>query len=409
MRIDPNATVVIVGGGVTGMCLAALLGANGYPVTLAESSDQRAALPDTTHDPQVFALSLASQRILAHVGAWQRLDPARVGPYARMHVWDALGSGSINFAASAIGEPALGYVVEQQALLLALEAVLAESEAVTWLRPATIAALVQHADAVELRTTSGDELNARMVIGADGSRSIVRQLAGIEAQVRPYQQRAVVSTVRLAAGHRHTAWQRFLAAGPVAILPMADKDLGTVVWSTSERHAEELLSLDEAGFCRALGLALEDRLGSIAACGPRHAFLLQRTQVARYVRDRVALIGDAAHQIHPLAGQGANLGLLDAAVLAECLGAARRDGSDPVRPRNLRRFERWRKVQNGLVQNLMDGFHLLFGQRPFPVRLLRNVGLAMTDECVPAKSWLIRQACGVGGHLPEVARAGRSG
>jgi 2-polyprenyl-6-methoxyphenol hydroxylase-like FAD-dependent oxidoreductase len=136
--------VVIVGGGVTGMCLAALLGASDYPVTLVEASAERVALPQHVHDPQVFALSLASQRILAHIGAWQWLDPARVGPYDRMHVWDALGTGSIDFKAAAIGEPALGYVVEQRSLLLALEMVLRECQAVTWLRPAIIESLVQH-------------------------------------------------------------------------------------------------------------------------------------------------------------------------------------------------------------------------------------------------------------------------
>jgi 2-octaprenylphenol hydroxylase len=326
-----------------------------------------------------------------------------VSPYRAMRVWDAAGSGSIHFDAADLGQPDLGHIVENRVTRLALWERLEGLETVHLLSPAGVAAMELGAAGPRLILEDGRGLDARLLVGADGRESRVREHAGIHTRGWAYDQHALVAAVRTQAPHRETAWQRFMPDGPLAFLPLRDGRC-SIVWSTTPAEAERLLALDEPAFCEALTEASGGVLGEILDSGPRAAFPLRLQHAQGYVRPGVALIGDAAHSIHPLAGQGVNLGFLDAAVLAEVLcdvRAARRDWAGlPA----LRRYERSRKGENMAMLAAMDGFKRLFGSRNPVLATLRNLGLGMTDRLGPVKALFARQAMGLSGDLPRLAR-----
>lgn len=399
--------VVIVGGGPVGALLACALGAGGLRVAVVEAQAPPQHLerqsPDQAFELRVSALTRASELILRGVGAWDALPLERLGVFREMHVWDAGGSGEIHFDSADIGEPALGYIAENQAVQSALERRIGELASVRWHRPARLHGAAVEPGGVRLRV--GEErLHARLVIGADGTQSRVRRLLGLGARRTDYGQCAVVACVRTERGHAETAWQRFLPSGPVAFLPLPPPHLSTVVWSTDPEHAAGLLAAPPAEFARALERAFASRLGPVTWVGERASFPLQGLRAARYVAQRAALVGDAAHTVHPLAGQGLNLGFLDAAALAEVLLEAHTRGRDIGAEAALRRYERWRRGHNLAMQTLLEGFKWLFGSRWTPLRVARNVGLAVTDRLDPLKHLIMRHATGRAGDLPALAR-----
>ena len=250
----------------------------------------------------------------------------------------------------------------------------------------------------------GAHLQADLVVAADGARSNLRDLAGIQVSVRSFEQQALVATVRVSEGHGRTAWQRFLSTGPLAFLPVDAVDRCSIVWSTTPVEAERLMGLEDGAFCRELGEAVDHRLGAVIETGPRAVFPL-RSQLAEHtVESGFALVGDAAHVIHPLAGQGVNLGFLDAAELARVLAEARERGISPGDFGRLRRYERARKGNTLAVMRAMEAFNGLFSNRSAPLALARNLGLRLTDAAGPLKSSLIRRAMGLTGDLPPLAR-----
>jgi 2-octaprenylphenol hydroxylase len=401
MRYDSD--VVIVGGGVVGAALAVALKDSGLTIALA---DTRAPAPfdaGMEMDLRVFAISMASRRILEALGVWDDIRTARVSPYREMYVWDAGGQGAVHFDSAELGELELGYIVENSLLRHALWAPLRHVPRVTLIHPAAPEALSIDADGAELTLSGSRRLRARLVVAADGAESATRALAGIEVRSAAYGQRAVVAHVRTEQPHAHTAWQRFLPTGPVAFLPLADGRV-SVVWSLDEAQAERVLALDEAGFCAALTEASEARLGKVLSSSARAAFPLQRLHAWEYVRAHLALVGDAAHALHPLAGQGVNLGLLDAAVLAEVILLAHTQGRDIGDFGVLRRYERWRKGDNLAMIAALDGFKRLFSNDAAPVRMLRSAGLSAVDRFTPLKHAFARRAMGLSGDLPVLAR-----
>jgi 2-octaprenylphenol hydroxylase len=241
------------------------------------------------------------------------------------------------------------------------------------------------------------------VVGADGARSPVREWFGMPARLHDYHQSSLVAAVRTGRPHDDTAWQRFLPGGPLAFLPM-DDGWSSIVWTMPDTEIDAVLSLEQSDFHAALGAAFDYRLGEIVESGPRESWPLRRLHAEHYVRERVALAGDAAHAIHPLAGQGVNLGLLDAAALAEVLLAARSQGRDPGSLPVLRRYERWRRGDNLIMMSAMDAFNLLFSNSQPPLRWARNLGLSMMNRANPAKDHLMRHAMGLAGDLPALAR-----
>lgn len=385
--------VVIVGAGLVGLSLAAVLGDAGFRVAIVEARKPQLDWAEGSVDLRVYAISRASENLLRAAGAWSAIEPHACA-YRDMHVWDAGGSGDIHFDSAELGEPGLGYIIESRVIEKALLEALAKLPAVERFCPVEIAAFSDTEDARCVELEDGRRLSAPLLVGADGRHSRVRDYAGIHARVSDYGQRALVAVVACERPHAHTAWQRFLPTGPLAFLPLCDGRC-SIVWSATSEEAERLLALDDAAFCAALGEAFDHRLGAILSVGERVLFPLQRQYADHYIAPRIALAGDALHVIHPLAGQGVNLGLKDVRELADVLMDARRRGRDPGAFSVLRRYERARKGDNLATMLAMDGFKQLFGSRVPPVRWLRNAGLDLVDAATPVKNLIIRLAMGL--------------
>jgi 2-polyprenylphenol 6-hydroxylase len=384
--------VIVVGGGPVGLLLAALLGQAGHHDVLVLDARESFALPAGV-DPRVYALSRAGQRLLQRCGAWQALSPEYAWPYRRMHVWDAAGphvaARALVFDAAELAEPDLGHIVENARLEHALRAAALACARVE-LRPGTrVEALEISPQGACVVTAGGERLHARLVIAADGARSRLRELAGIEIRSRDYRQSALVTHVHTEYPHEHTAWQRFLPTGPVALLPLGD-GRSSVVWSAEAPLAERLMQLDDAAFCAELGEATDFVLGRMSGPEARHLLPLMLLHARSYTARRLALVGDAAHVVHPLAGQGVNLGLLDAACLAECLDHP----GDPGERRRLRRYERMRKADNTAMVSALDGLQRVFGIDRQPVAGLRVAGLGLVNRLPALKRGLMRRALG---------------
>lgn len=407
-----HTDIVIVGAGMVGSLLAALLRESGLAIELLERGAVGAPAADDPFEPRVSALTRASENLLRHAGAWEAIAAIRSCAYTRMEVWDGNGTGRIEFNAKELGESHLGVMVENRLLQWALTETARASPQVTLRIPAELKALEKLPGGWLLTLEGGEQLQARLVIGADGARSAVRRLANIGVREHDYRQRAIVTTVFTEQPHGDTARQRFSATGPLALLPLRTHEGGTrqcsIVWSQDEAEAQRLLALDDAAFCRELGFAGEHALGAITGCDPRYSFPLRAVHAERYTGDGLALIGDAAHAIHPLAGQGVNLGLLDAAVLAEEILRAQARGVAWWGEDTLARYSRRRRAHNTLILNSMTAFQKLFGSEHPALVLARNLGLSASNALLPLKQEFARVAMGLAGDLPALARGNPS-
>jgi 2-octaprenylphenol hydroxylase len=402
---DIDFDVIVIGGGVAGLTLAALLGRNGISVAVVESSTFDEKTIGADYDLRIFAVTEASARILERCGAWQGVLKRRHGSFRRMEVWDENSPGSIRFDSARLAAPTLGYIVEQRVLLAALWEGLSTIPSVTIYRPTTLNSWSLESEHLAVALADGRRLTSRLLVGADGAESRVRDLAGIGHVRRDYDQHALVCNVRTELAHEDTARQRFLATGPLAFLPLDDPYMSSIVWSTSPARCAQLATLEAEEFCATLGAAFDSRLGRVVATGARASFPLARAGAERYIATRVALVGDAAHTIHPLAGQGANLGFLDSASLSEVVINARNTDRDIAAMRVLRQYERWRSGENRRMMAAMDAFKVLFGSRVPAIKWLRGLGLQLTDRSEMLKEWIMRQAMGLSGDLPAAARA----
>jgi 2-octaprenylphenol hydroxylase len=401
--------IVIVGAGMVGSLLAALLRNAGLDIVMLERAAVRPPEKDDAFEPRVSALTRASENLLRHVGAWPAIEALRCCPYREMEVWDANGTGRVHFRAAELGESHLGVMVENRLLQWALTEAAVASPTVSLECPAQLVALERLPQSWRLTLEGGAQLEARLVIGADGALSAVRRLSGIGGRETDYGQRAIVTTVRTERAHGACARQRFSETGPLAFLPLlthdGDAHSCSIVWSQDDAEAQRLLALDDAAFCRELGTAFEFSLGDIQGCDARHSFPLRAVHASDYVREGLALIGDAAHAIHPLAGQGVNLGLLDAAVLAEEIVRARERGLPWWSEATLSRYSRRRRAHNTLILSSMTMFKTLFASRhPFLV-IARNLGMQATGALLPVKQEIVRVAMGLAGDIPAAARS----
>jgi 2-octaprenylphenol hydroxylase len=404
--------VVVVGGAMAGAGTAALLAATpatqGLRVALVEPRPATLPAPGSPLDLRVSALSRASQQLLERTGAWPAVA-ARAAAYQRMVVWeermDPAAPSALVFDAAELGEPDLGHIAENRSIQAALIA-RAEALGVVLLR-GDFAALEATCDAVRVELGDGRGFRAGLVVGADGAESAVRRRAGIETRGWDYGQRAVVAHLASEKPHGDTAWQRFLDTGPLALLPLAD-GRSSLVWSTLPDRAEALVQCPESEFTDRVTAASAAVLGRLVPTTARASFPLRLLHARRYAAERVALVGDAAHTVHPLAGQGVNLAFLDAAALVDVLGGALAAGDDPGEPRTLRRYERWRRAEALPAIALLDGLkRLFFGGNPLQSRL-RQGALGLAQSSGPFKRMLMRRALGVAGEVPASVRRGPS-
>ncbi|NND66812.1 MAG: UbiH/UbiF/VisC/COQ6 family ubiquinone biosynthesis hydroxylase [Halioglobus sp.] len=397
--------VVIVGAGIAGTALAARLAGTGLSLALVEAQpldvpELPQALDIASFDPRVSALTPRSQVLLEDIGAWDAIADYRLCTYRHMTVWDADGTGVIEFDQQEIDAQCLGHIVENRAIVAALLQVVASSNDITQFGATAVAACERtDSGALTVALADGRELRAGLVVAADGAQSRLRSMMNFTTREWDYGHRAIVATVQLGESHRDTAWQRFMPTGPLALLPLpgtSDQHYCSIVWSAEEALANEIMDLDDVAFCTRLGRASEHCLGEVLASSARSAFPLRQRHAVDYVQPGVALVADAAHTIHPLAGQGINLGLADVAALAEEIfeGVAR--GAAPGDLAVLKRYQRQRKGENLLMMAAMDGFKRLFEQDALPLRWLRNTGLKGVNQLVPVKQQLMRHALGLG-------------
>ena len=403
--------IAIVGGGIAGLAAAAALADSGRSVAVLEARELpqlkvgNGSSPED-YDARVSALTPRSIAFLKQLGAWPAIEEARSCPYQHMTVWDAEGTGRIEFDAQEVSADSLGSIVENRVITAALARQVQTLGGLRVMAPARLTNIQRlrssddGTDAGEtlLELEGGGSLRCRLLIAADGALSPTRELLGMRTREWEYGHRAIVTTVAFERGHQDTAWQRFLQSGPLALLPLDSPDdrLCSIVWSIEEHLADDILAMDDEAFAQALGEASEFALGEVLGCAPRKAFPLRQRHAVDYVLPGVALVGDAAHTIHPLAGQGINLGLADVQVLAEELNTAMQRGLSPGRMDVLSRYQRRRKGDNLAMMAAMDGFKRLFEQEAPPLRWLRNTGMRALSGLPRVKRQIIRQAMGVG-------------
>ncbi len=398
--------VVIVGAGMAGLALACALRDSGLHIILLEANKLPSLSPGplsggvSAYDPRVSALSAGSVDFLEGLGVWESICAARCAEFQHMQVWDGCGTAGIDFHAAELGVSALGYIVENSLTQTALFAQLQQSTGLQVICPGKICAMRTSCDegrTQQVDLADGTTLHAQLIVAADGARSQMRELAGFKMREWSYQQSAIVATVETAEPHGNTARQRFLPQGPLAFLPLAHESQRycSIVWSADTEIAEQIMRLDDSEFCTQLAHAFESRLGEITNCSQRFCFPLQQRHAVDYVKPGLALIGDAAHVIHPLAGQGVNLGFKDVRVLAEEIQRAHSGNVAIGSELFLKRYQRRRKLDNLAMMAAVDGFKHLFGSRALPLVWLRNAGMRQLAGIGPLKQQIVRHAMGI--------------
>lgn len=395
-RMAEPYDILIIGGGMVGLTLANLLRDSGLRLGIIEHNTQADidADPNNDHvDVRVSAINRASLQVFESIGVLDAMLE-RAAAFEQMQVWDSTGAGTIHFDSADVGIDTLGYIIENSVIQNALLQNIKTAQAVDWLCPKQIESIALSDEFHHVTLADGETLSCRLLVGADGAKSMVREAAGIERVQSSYRQQGVVCTVSTEYAHANTAWQCFLPSGPLAFLPVFDGRC-SIVWSLDDTNADEVLALDDETFARSLELAFEYQLGAITAVTPRAAFPLGHGYVRQYVQSGLALIGDAAHTIHPLAGQGANLGFMDAATLASVIQDALKVDRQWYAQHTLRRYERERKAENRLMETAMTGFKQLFGNNDPLLASLRNTGLNAVNHLPVLKRQFMRHAMGL--------------
>jgi 2-octaprenylphenol hydroxylase len=389
--------MIVVGAGLVGSAFVLRLRQQAIAHELRIAVIERAlpAQPASTNQHwglRVSALSPESVSLLQDAGlksCWPQLRPA---PYSHMQVWDADGSGAVHFGAQTAGVECLGVLIENAALQSALWQQLTADDGLTIYAPQTWTSLERTLQDWRLTLSDGQSLHAPLIIAADGAQSRVRAQAGIAMAQRDYHQHGLVCTVSHAKPHDSTAWQRFLPTGPLAFLPTDHAQQSSIVWTLPSAQAQALCALPAAEFEQALAQAFEHRLGAVGLLGERACFPLMAQHAEHYARDGVVLIGDAAHSIHPLAGQGVNLGFLDVAALVDALVAQREAGLPWMNERAQRQYSRSRRGHNSLMMHAMTGFDALFGSQLPALRVLRNIGMRGVERSGLVKRFIAQTA-----------------
>lgn len=403
MSRKTETRVAIVGGGIVGTALGCALSGQGIENCLVEGREPERDWPEGVADLRVSALTKASQTILQNLGCWDEMVARAVSPYRDMKVWDCAGGGALHFDGAELHESVLGHIVENRVTVASLWSRYEQFSSSSTICPARVEALDNGENAARLKLSDGSSVEAELVIAADGRDSALRKMAGISVGGWEYDHAGLVATVRPENWHEETCYQRFLPEGGIlAFLPLRDGTC-SIVWSTSRNEAEELLKLDEPEFLERLTEASGQILGKVLEMGPRAAFPLRLQYANNYFKSRLVLAGDAAHALHPLAGQGANQGLLDAASLAEQLIDADKAGRSLAGVKTLRRYERWRKSDNYLMMGAMDGLKRVYGITFSPFEQIRSAGMDFVNRTVPLKNIFTRYAMGQHSDMPQLS------
>jgi 2-octaprenyl-6-methoxyphenol hydroxylase len=397
--------IIIIGGGMVGASLACALANTKLRVAMVEEVDFFSA-NQPSFDERTVALAYGSKRVFETIGVWDRIDADAATPIKHIHISDRSRFGFARLHAEELGTEALGYVVRNRALGAALYQHLKRDESIESICPAALTAIEFNREHVVVTVNQADQmktLTAKLVVAADGADSTVRQRAGIRMRRSEYSQSAVATTVQAEHPQDETAYERFTDTGPLALLPMGAGRYA-VVWTTRSGQVENLLAWDNEKFLRELQWRFGERLGRFSSVSKRQAYPLYLTRVEEHVRPRLALIGNAAHTVHPVAGQGFNLGLRDVAALAEVLFEAKTEGRDLGEINVLQRYAVWRRRDNRVTAHLTDGLTRLFSTQLIPVAWARNAGLIVVDLLPPVKRGLMRITSGLAGRLPRLAR-----
>ncbi|HBC9085879.1 FAD-dependent 2-octaprenylphenol hydroxylase [Citrobacter koseri] len=398
-----SVDVAIVGGGMVGLAVACGLQGSGLRVAVLEQRVPQPLASDAPPALRVSAINAASEKLLTRLGVWSDILARRASCYHGMEVWDKDSFGRIEFDDKSMGYSHLGHIIENSVIHYALWQKAQQSADITLMAPAELQQAAWGENETFLTLKDGAMLTARLVIGADGANSWLRNKADIPLTFWDYRHHALVATIRTEEAHGAVARQAFHGEGILAFLPLSDPHLCSIVWSLSPQDAEHMQQASEDAFNRALNVAFDNRLGLCRVESERQVFPLTGRYARQFAAHRLALVGDAAHTIHPLAGQGVNLGFMDAAELIDELKRLQRQGKDIGQYLYLRRYERSRKHSAAMMLAGMQGFRELFAGENPAKKLLRDIGLKLADTLPGVKPQLIRQAMGLN-DLPEWLR-----
>lgn len=396
--------IIILGGGIVGLTAAALLAQNEQiKIILIEANQPTLQWDNTKYDLRCSAISRSSQQVFRHIGVWDKICTQRVGMYNQMHLWSSDVTDKFIFDAAQIKQPDLGHIIENRIMLKALWDYISSKNNII-IKFGSAEQIKQQASKNYLNIND-EQIDAELIIGADGADSWLRRAVNIQVQCHSDQQQALVATVLSKDPHANIARQRFTANGPLAFLPLDQECLSSIVWSGSKEQIAEIISLDDSEFCKRLQNEFSNELGKLNLYGARASFPLRMQHAETYIADRVALIGDAAHVVHPLAGQGLNMGLMDAATLAEVVINAAILRQDIGARTVLRKYERWRKGPNLGMLTIINAFNMQYANNVQLFGVLRDTGLQVVNKLPVIKANMMHYAMGISNDLPKCAKS----
>lgn len=401
VTIEKYYDLVIVGGGIVGLTLAAALQNSGLSVLLIEAKPTSAAVAKG----QAYAVHILSARIFQGIGLWPKILP-NIAKYNQVRLSDADYPNVIEFQTADLGAAELGYVAEHQALLQPLQEFVEGCENVTYLCPAEVVKTQYQQDGVIVEVKIADQIqtiDAKLLVAADGSKSPIRQAAGIKTKGWKYWQSCIVAFIKPEKPHNNTAYERFWPSGPFAILPLPGNRC-RIVWTAPHEEAQALCALDDQQFLAELTKRFGQQMGKLELLGDRFVFQVQLMQSDRYVLPRLALIGDAAHNCHPVGGQGLNLGIRDAAALAEIIQTAHQAGEDIGKIQVLKKYERWRQTENLTILGFTDLLDRIFSNNFLPIVIIRRLGLWILGRVPIVRIFMLKLMIGLKGKTPQLAK-----